>query len=349
MNQKKIGKFIQDRRKEKELTQVDLAERLGVSNRTISKWENGNSMPDYSIFQDLCSELDISINELLSGERLTEDNYQKKLEENFVSTIDYNNKKRNIKNCIVFIIVLILVYLLYKVFIAYFYYNDNSNHEDNSFPINQNIKTVKVYENGKSNIKVLHDKVNIYIPEGFELVTDKAKSNFVMDECETFIKGNRDKNDFDAMILVCHSTRVYDLGNIDYHGINSTLFPWMNIYGLFEKYKIEDSIDLIKFYEENYKFKQNIFTSSDLIKINYIARTYSNFTIPSYDNFYYLDNDLRGYATEIIKDDYYHNQVIISFRNGGLGEINYSISFMNNKEEYFNHENSFEIVNSISR
>ena len=109
------------------------------------------------------------------------------------------------------------------------------------------------------------------------------------------------------------------------------------------------SIDLIKFYEENYKFKQNIFTSSDLIKINYIARTYSNFTIPSYDNFYYLDNDLRGYATEIIKDDYYHNQVIISFRNGGLGEINYSISFMNNKEEYFNHENSFEIVNSISR
>ena len=105
MNQQKIGKFIQEKRKEKELSQLELAEKLGVSNRTISKWENGNSMPDYSIINDLCKELDISINELLSGENLTEENYQKKLEENIVSTIDYNNKKRNkkIKKFIIFI------------------------------------------------------------------------------------------------------------------------------------------------------------------------------------------------------------------------------------------------------
>ena len=97
MNQEKIGKFIQERRKLKKLTQVELAEKLGVSNRTISKWENGNCMPDYSIFNALCKELDISINELLSGEKLNEDNYQNKLEENFVKTIDYNNKKQNKK------------------------------------------------------------------------------------------------------------------------------------------------------------------------------------------------------------------------------------------------------------
>ena len=95
MNQQKIGKFIQESRKNKNLTQVELAEKLGVSNRTISKWENGNCLPDYSMFNILCDELDISINELLSGEKLNEKNYQKKLEENFVSTIDYNNKKRN--------------------------------------------------------------------------------------------------------------------------------------------------------------------------------------------------------------------------------------------------------------
>ena len=78
MNQEKIGKFIQERRKEKELTQVQLAEKLGVSNRTISKWENGNSLPDYSIFNDLCSELDITINELLYGKKLTDENYQER-------------------------------------------------------------------------------------------------------------------------------------------------------------------------------------------------------------------------------------------------------------------------------
>ena len=80
MNQQKVGKFIQERRKEKGLTQLELAEKLGVSNRTISKWETGRSLPDYSMFNDLCSELDISINELLSGEKLTKENYQKKLE-----------------------------------------------------------------------------------------------------------------------------------------------------------------------------------------------------------------------------------------------------------------------------
>ena len=349
MNQQKIGKFIQERRKEKELTQVELAEKLGVSNRTISKWENGNSLPDYSMFNILCEELDITINELLSGEKLTKDNYQKKLEENFVSTIDYNNKKRNkrIKNFIFLVVFIFIIYFLYKAFIAYFYFKDYNRHEENSFPYNKNIDTVEIIDNGLANTKSYHDKVNIYIPDGFELVTDKAKSNFVMDECEPFIKGNRSKNDFDAMILVCHETRAYDLGNVDYHGINNTLFPWFNVYGLLEKYQIEDSVDLIKFYEKNYKFKQNIFTSSDDIKINYLARTYTGFTIPSYDNFYYLENDLRGYTTERVRDGYYHNQTVLSFRTGGFGETNYSVSFTNNKEEYFNHENSFEIINSI--
>ena len=334
MNQKKIGKFIQDRRKEKELTQVDLAERLGVSNRTISKWENGNSMPDYSIFQDLCGELDISINELLSGERLTEENYQKKLEENIVSTIDYNNKKRNkkIKRFIGLIIFIFIIYILYKAFITYFYYKDNTVPEDNAFPYNENIDTYRVKNNGMANKGVLNKELNIYIPEEFKLVTDKSKSSFVMDDCEPYIKGNRSSSDFDAMILVCHRTHSIDLGNLDYYGINSTLFPWLNIYSLFEKYNIEDSVDLIKFYEKNYKFNQNIFTSSDDIKMNYLARTYVSFTLPSYDYFYYLENDLRGYVLETYRNNSnYFQETILSY-GYSYGEINYGISFMNNKE-----------------
>ena len=344
MNQKKIGKFIQERRKLKELTQVELADKLGVSNRTISSWENGNSLPDYSMFQDLCNELDISINELLSGEKLTEENYQQKLEENFVSTIDYNNKKRNKK------IKKFIIYLLYKVFIAYFYYKDYSNHEENSFPYNQNIEKIQIQNNNKANTKVLHDELNIYIPEGFELITDKAKSNFVMDNCEPYIKGLIDNNNFDAMILVCNTRRAIDIGNIDYHGINSTIFPWMNVYRLFEKYDIHDSIDLIKFYEKHYQFKQNLFTNSNDIKINYIARNYSNFTIPSYDTFYYLENELRGYTVETVRsDNHYFQQTVLSYKDGMYSENNYGVSFQNNKEEYFNHDNSFEIISSISR
>ena len=156
MNQEKIGKFIQELRKEKGLTQVELAEKLGVSNRTVSKWENGNNLPDYSMFNILCEELNISINELLSGEKLTKENYQKKLEENFVSTIDYNNKKRNkkIKRFIGLIIFILIIYFLYKAFIAYVYFKDYTEHEDNSFPYNQNIDIYRVNNNGMANKNV---------------------------------------------------------------------------------------------------------------------------------------------------------------------------------------------------
>ena len=63
MNQEKIGKFIAEKRKERNLTQEQLAEKLGVTNRSISNWENGKNMPDLSLFKPLCNELNISINE----------------------------------------------------------------------------------------------------------------------------------------------------------------------------------------------------------------------------------------------------------------------------------------------
>ena len=69
MNQDKIGKFISDLRKEKKLTQMELANRVGVSNKAVSKWETGKSIPDFGVFENLCKEFDISVNELLNGER----------------------------------------------------------------------------------------------------------------------------------------------------------------------------------------------------------------------------------------------------------------------------------------
>ena len=70
MDQEKIGKFIAECRKEKKLTQEQLADKLGVSNRSISRWENGKTMPDISLFEPLCEELNISINELFKAQRL---------------------------------------------------------------------------------------------------------------------------------------------------------------------------------------------------------------------------------------------------------------------------------------
>ena len=72
MNQLTTGKFILKKRKEKNLTQEQLAEKLGVSNKTISKWETGKCMPDYSVIKNLCEELEITIAELMDGEEAEE-------------------------------------------------------------------------------------------------------------------------------------------------------------------------------------------------------------------------------------------------------------------------------------
>ena len=84
MNQIKIGKFIAERRKNKNLTQLQLAEKLNITDRAISKWETGKGMPDSSIMMELCKELDISVNELLSGELIDMNNYNVKVDENLI-------------------------------------------------------------------------------------------------------------------------------------------------------------------------------------------------------------------------------------------------------------------------
>lgn len=107
MNQDKIGKFILECRKKKGLTQEALAEKLGVTDKSVSNWENGRNMPDLSLFKPLCEVLDISINDLISGEIVSKEKYQDRLEENIIRTIDYSNKKIIKKNNLINIILTI--------------------------------------------------------------------------------------------------------------------------------------------------------------------------------------------------------------------------------------------------
>ena len=87
MDQWKIGKFIAERRKQIPLTQSQLAEKLGITDRAVSKWETGRAMPDSSIMLELCGLLGITVNDLLSGEVVTMDHYNKELEKNLLEMI----------------------------------------------------------------------------------------------------------------------------------------------------------------------------------------------------------------------------------------------------------------------
>lgn len=117
MDQIKIGGFIAEERKRKGYTQKILSEKLGISDKTISKWERGNGFPEVSLLIPLCSELDITVNELLSGERVSEEQYRKKAEENMVNLVKeaQENKKKIILSVMVGILTILAAVPLFMV------------------------------------------------------------------------------------------------------------------------------------------------------------------------------------------------------------------------------------------
>ena len=88
MNQEKIGKFIAEKRKEKKLTQEQLAEKLSISKNAVSKWERGLNLPDVSIMQDLCKILNITLNELFVGEKILDEKYKEVADNNLLHVLE---------------------------------------------------------------------------------------------------------------------------------------------------------------------------------------------------------------------------------------------------------------------
>ena len=117
MDQIKIGKFIAEERKTKKYTQRELADKLSISDKTISKWERGNGFPEVSLLLPLCNELEITVNELLSGERLQAMDYKKKAEKNMVNLVKeaQESKKKIIMSAMVGVLVIVAAVPLFVV------------------------------------------------------------------------------------------------------------------------------------------------------------------------------------------------------------------------------------------
>lgn len=121
MDQIKIGKFIQETRKEKRLTQSELAEKLDVTDRAVSKWENGNCIPDASNIQELCKILNITINDLFSGCVVDMRDNEKKLEENLLEMIKIKEKRdKELLILEIFIGVIVSIIMFLCIIIASF-------------------------------------------------------------------------------------------------------------------------------------------------------------------------------------------------------------------------------------
>lgn len=125
MNQEKIGKFIALCRKEQKLTQEELAEKLNITYKAVSKWECGKGLPDASIMLDLCNILKINVNDLLSGEKVDNNKYVNSAEENLIILTKQIEKRKKILRIIQKLLLLFAIILFISNMIFNSIYGDD--------------------------------------------------------------------------------------------------------------------------------------------------------------------------------------------------------------------------------
>lgn len=183
MNQEKIGKFISELRKEKGLTQEQLAEILHVSNKSVSKWENARCMPDLSLFEPICKEFNITITELLNGERLNEKEKIDKIDKSFVDIISLIIKpvKVILKFLIItlaFLIFLLIIYILIEG------YNSKKVYlKDDKYDVTILCRTDGIFDD--------HILVDLKSRDGYNIFVDTV----TLDD-EIYIKAYTEKRDY---------------------------------------------------------------------------------------------------------------------------------------------------------
>lgn len=127
MDQNKIGAFIARHRKEKNMTQKQLGEQLGVLDKSVSKWERGICLPDVSLFQPLCEILDVSLNELFMGEDIPKEKQAEEMNETFTTLLKQNQKITKVKKiiCILSIVLMPLIILQKKLYFIWIELNSD--------------------------------------------------------------------------------------------------------------------------------------------------------------------------------------------------------------------------------
>lgn len=290
----KTGNIISEARKKKGLTQKDLATKLHVSDKAISKWERGLGYPDISLLIPLTSILDITLYEILSGEK-------EEVEETLKKTITYSNneikrkkKEHRKKSFIITSIILLLFFTFgYKVFNLIFY-NTNVIDKEEYLELIEGFQVKDVEE---INLKRLDDSLYITykdikiknIFEGYDYKEEEMYSYYL----------NKDKNKYFSVTL---TDRYVDYINkeMDVFGISSVIYNSIDKTNIISA--IDTDLELFEYFYENRNRSVNIFSSIKEIKKNYYVKTLSHTILPKIDYITELKGDLNGYILNISKD-----------------------------------------------
>ena len=280
MNQIKIGKFIAECRKKQNLTQIQLAEKLNITDRAVSKWERGMSLPDISLLQELSDILNINVTELLDGKR----SEKKKIDsEDILNTLKYTEiktmeKHKNNINLIMFslIVFISLILIIFNLKINYYFY----------LKYNYNIQDINVGENDIPSISNIENKINkirndqgIYSDDDYKIII-----NILEQMCTNT---NFEKESKILSKTYFEFDEIYDLYN------DRDMLSYDNIYNILKKYKIDNKqIEKININIDKYNQKAsaiNVFINS---KYSY----YSNYDDGiGYITYYFLKDKHEVY------------------------------------------------------
>ena len=216
MNQEKIGKFIAKCRKDKNLTQGELADKLNISNKAISKWETGRGMPDASIMLELCAYLGITVNELLSGEKLEEGEYKEKANENIINIAKESEKNKKVKNKIIIVLTIVIIFsiLLLITNVIYRNFEITLEYDNRLIKCETNNGDIICSFNGISLVTLYSEYINIddetlIFINGKMLLQNKIKSHY--ESWDSMAELNNGNNtSFNTEIIINKSKDIED-------------------------------------------------------------------------------------------------------------------------------------------
>lgn len=307
MDYEKIGRFIYELRKNKKLTQKDLAESLSVTIQAVSKWERGLGCPDVSLLRPLSEELGISISELLNGEKIKKENVLEKVDDLLMKNLE-ENKKRTKKERLIFITFLIGIILVFYSFTLNIY---------TSFRILTVIAIllitayIPVIINKKT--KLWHITIPILIFSTLLLfdyiaVSVYQRQPIIYYDIVSDVSNNDYHKRYDSFFYTayqCSTNEIYELGPKNEHPNNYCFFKYTHT--IIKSSSITSKEGYVYFlgigtsYEKDYDVNNNnyfleAFDLSNIYESDYMKENHSNILVP------HGDNDL-SYAPKEVKDD----------------------------------------------
>ena len=291
MDQERIGKFIASSRKKQKLTQQELAERLGVTNKSISRWENGKTLPDISFFKPLCEILNISIEELINGEKTDFKRKNDSVEKAIINTMNTKEKEKRKMNKIISILLIFITIIIFILFLLIIYYKQKFP-KINIFDLNI-VKSDSIET--KSNVILSTDKYKVWF-YGIDSLQIMDENNNYFDLKSALLYNQLKLNDVKSYLEL-----QYKNGNIERYILSDggTKIYKSNKYEAIVCNTIDGNYDVYFGKKDMVELLNNNYCGKEESNICYFTRTYHITNIAETDDKDFVNVTLKSNKGEV--------------------------------------------------